>query len=188
MDITPNYGIPYPECDPPRVLDASDVAQFAALAYAADAALDTVYAQAGQDVFNPDSVRMQAATASTTGQDYVPVFTSAPINVGGMADTSTGLIRIVEPGRYSVGAYATSTTTSLSELRIRFLINGAPVSNFQTPGYPVGSSGPFISAYAAAVLTFDDVATLSIQIRHSSSGALTWSNAAALWATQLERF
>lgn len=188
MDTTLNFGIPYPECDPPRVVDASDVAQFAALAYAADAAIDLVYAQAEQDVFNPDSVRMQASTASTTGQDYVPVFTSALVDVGGMADTSTGLIRILEPGRYYVGAYATSTTTSLTALRIRFLINGAPVSNFQTPGYPVGAVGPFISSRAAAVLTFDEAATLSIQVRHSSSGTLTWSTAASLWATQLEAF
>lgn len=188
MDTTVNYGIPYPECDPPRVVDAADVGQIAALAYAADAALDTVYALAEQDVFNPDSVRMQAASVTGTGQDRFPVFTSETFDVGGMSDTGTGVVRLVEPGRYYVGAYTTSTTTSLTQLRIRFLINGSPVSNFQTPGYPVGSGGALIAGYADAVLTVEEPATLSIQIRHSSSGATSWNSAAELWATQLEHF
>lgn len=187
MDTTVNYGIPYPECDPPRVVDATDVGQIAALAYAADAALDTVYALAEQDVFNPDSVRMAAPTVTVTGQNYIPSFTSSLFDVGGMADTTTGVVRIVEPGRYYVGAYATSTT-SLTELRVRFLINGSPVSNFQTPGFSTPMTGSLIAGYANAVLTVEEPATLSIQIRHSSSGATSWSVLAAIWATQLEHF
>lgn len=188
MDTTLNYGIPYPKCDPPRVKDASDVTQIAALAYAADAALDLVYAQAEQEVFNPDSVRMQAASVTATGQDRTPVFTSETFDTGGMADTTTGVVRLVEPGRYYVGAYTTSTTTALTQLRVRFLLNGSPVSNFQTPGYPVGSGGALIAGYADAVLTVEEAATLSIQIRHSSSGATSWNSQAELWATQLEHF
>lgn len=187
MDTTPNYNIPYPECDPPRVMDASDVTQIAALAYAADAALDAVYAQAEQDVFNPDSVRMQAASVTATGQDRTPVFTSETFDTGGMSDTSNGVVQIVEPGRYYVGAY-TISTTSLNELRVRFLINGSPVSNFQTPGFSTPLSGSLIAGYADAVLSFQEPASLSIQIRHSSSGATSWNSTAELWATQLERF
>lgn len=188
MDTTPTYGIPYPECDPPRVKDAADVGQIAALAYAADAALDLVYAQAEQEVFNPDSVRMQAASATATGQDRIPVFTAATFDTGGMSDTSTGVVQIVEPGRYYVGAYTSSTTSTLTQLRVRFLINGAPVSNFQTPGYPTALSGSMIAGYADSVLTFQEPGALSIQIRHSSSGATSWNSTAELWATQLERF
>lgn len=188
MDTTPTYGIPYPECDPPRVKDAADVGQIAALAYAADASLGLVYAQAEQEVFNPDSVRMQAASATTTGQDRIPVFTAATFDTGGMSDTSTGVVQIVEPGRYYVGAYTSSTTSTLTQLRVRFLINGAPVSNFQTPGYPTALSGSMIAGYADSVLTFQEPGALSIQIRHSSSGATSWNSTAELWATQLERF
>ncbi|TRV72590.1 hypothetical protein FKN01_29840 [Streptomyces sp. 130] len=188
MDTTPNYGIPYPECDPPLVKDASTVTQIAALAYAADAALDTVYAQAEQDVFNPDSVRMQAASVTGTGQDRIPVFTSETVDTGGMSDTSTGVVQIVEPGRYYVGAYTSSTTSTLTQLRVRFLINGSPVSNFQTPGYATPLSGSMIAGYADAVLSFQEPVALSIQIRHSSSGATSWNSQAELWATQLEAF
>jgi hypothetical protein len=188
VDITPNYSIPFPECNPPRVKDAADVGQIAALAYAADAALDAVYAQAEQQVFNPDSVRVQAASVTGTGQDRIPVFTAETFDTGGMSDTSNGIVQIVEPGRYYVGAYTASTTSTLTQLRVRFLINGSPVSNFHTPGYATPLSGSMIAGYADAVLTFQEPGTLSIQIRHSSSGATSWNSTAELWATQLEAF
>lgn len=188
MKTTPNYGIPYPECAPPLVQDAAGPEALAALAYAADAALDLVYVQAAQDVFNPDSVRMTAPSASATGQDRFPLFTASVFDVGGMADTSAGVVRIREAGRYYVGAYATSTVVSLTELRVRFLIDGEPVSNFQTPGWNTPMGGALIAGYADAVLTVQEAAALSIQVRHSASGSTTWDCTAQLWATQLMRF
>lgn len=190
MDTTPNYDIPYPECDPPRVLDAADVGQIAALAYAADAALDAVYAQAGEDVFTPDTVRVQSPSVTITGQDYTPLFTAAaPIDIGGMADLTNGVVRILEPGRYWIGTYSSAIASSLIQLRTRILINGSPATNFQTPGYVTGSGGSGVSAAAAtAVLTFQEPATVSVSLRHSASASLSWTTESGIWATQLERF
>lgn len=188
MKTTENYSIPYPECAPPLVEDAAGPEALAALAFAADAALDLVYDQAANDYFNTDSVRMQAGLVTVTGQDYIPLFNSTSFNTGGMADTATGVVRIVEPGRYYVGSMSVSTTTGLTELRNRFLINGAPVSNFQTPGFYTPATGSTVVGYADAVLTFQEAATLSIQVRHSSPGSTSWNVLASLWATQLEHF
>lgn len=189
MGTTENYGIPYPECAPPLRKDASDIADYRDLAEGADEALDVVYAQASDEMFNVDGVRMtmSATVLGFQGQDIYPFFDLASIDLGhGMADTANGVIRILEPGRYWCGTYATLGAVSALQARTRLLIDGLPVTNFQTPSFAVSAS----TAYALnnSVLSFDNPGTLSSHIRHSGGGVLPVDYAARIWAFQLEKF
>ncbi len=187
MGQTPNYAIPYPECDPPLRKDAADAADFRDLAEAADAAMDVVYDQAFDWVFTPDLVRMATAAAVvTTGQTQVPFLNSATYNPSGMADVVNGVIRILEPGRYFCGTFTSATAVALDVLRTRFMIDGAPASNFQTPGQIVQLNT--LAASAQAVLSFTEPANLNVQIRHSASAALSFSYTTSVWAVQWEKF
>lgn len=189
MGTTENYGIPYPECAPPLRKDASDIADYRDLAESADDALDVVYAQASDEMFNADGVRM---TMSTTflgfqGQDIFPFFDLASIDLGhGMADTINGVVRILEPGRYWCGTYCTVTAGVALQARTRVLIDGLPVSNFQTPSFAV--TGTTAHALNNVVLAFDEPGALSSQIRHSGGSVTPVDYAARIWAIQLEKF
>lgn len=190
MGTTQNYGIPYPECAPPLRKDPSDIADFRDLAMAADGALDLVYDQAEEDVFSPDAVRMSTAASvgPVTGQTVTPFYNSVGFGQGnGMTDVINGVIRIVQPGRYLVGVYVSMTATGITSVRSRFTLDGAPVSNFQTPGYPVNLNTATGQATAVLAATREGAA-LSSQGRHSSSAALSYTYTSRIWAVQLQRF
>jgi len=189
MGTTINYGIPYPECDPPLRKDASDIADFRDLAEAVDNALDVIYAEANEFVFAPDTVRLATGAAvAAVGQNLIPFYNvNSFSNDPNMADLTNGVIRIVEPGRYWVGAYASLVALGMASPRIRFLLNGASVSNFQTPGIVIDANTA--TCQSAAVLSVTQPnAALGTQVRHSASAALAYTYTSRIWATQLEKY
>lgn len=190
MGQTPNYALPYPECDPPLRKDAADVIQLEQLATAIDDAVTGLYDQANNVLFAPDSCRMSmTAGVATTGQNVTPFLNSASFdNTPGavMADTANGLIQLVEPGRYWIGAYSLLTSATELSARMRFLLGGVPVSNFQSPSAIYSS--PSAYCYANAVLSVDAPTQLQVAIRHSASAALSWTYATRLWAVQMLRY
>lgn len=190
MGTTLNYNIPYPECAPPLRKDASDIADFRDLAMAADTALDGVYDQAFDWVFTPDAVRMTTAASvgPVTGQNVIPFYGSSSIAQGnGMNDISAGVIRIVEPGRYWIGAYISMTAATMSQTRVRFLINGVPESNFQSPGQ-VNNTNTATGQACAVLAVTQPNSTLQTQGRHSGTAALSYTYTSRIWAVQLEKF
>lgn len=189
MGTTTNYGIPYPECDRPLRADASDIADFRDLAVAVDSALDVVYEQGRNDVFAPDTVRLATGAAvAGLGQNFNPFFNiNSFSNNLGMVDTTNGVIRIVEPGRYWVGGYCAVTALGMASPRLRFLLNGAAVSNFQTPGIIIDASTATCQTSVMLTITQENAA-LGMQVRHSASAALAYTSTARIWALQLQRF
>jgi hypothetical protein len=187
---TINYALPYPECDPPLRKDAADVAQMRDLAVAIDTAVTGLYDDAANALFSPDTCRMSmTAGVATTGQNVTPFLNSASFdNTPGavMADTGNGLIQLVEPGRYWIGAYCLLTSATELSARMRFLFNGAPVTNFQSPSAIYSS--PSAYCYANAVLSVDAPTQLQVAVRHSASAALSWTYQARLWAVQMLRY
>lgn len=191
MGQTPNYQIPYPECAPPLRVDASDIADMRDLAVAADTALDGVYDLAGELVFTPDAVRMSTAASvgPVTGQTFIPVYGASSISQNnGMADINHGWINLVEPGRYWIGAYASLTAATISQPRMRFLLNGAPASNYQTPGQIATASNTATCQSQVVLATNTANVALSTQVKHSSSAALSYTYTSRIWAVQLMRY
>lgn len=190
MGLTPNYDIPYPECAPPLREDASDVADMRDLAEAADTALSGVYDLATELVFNPEAVRVSTAASvgPVTGQNVTPFYNLISFQRGtGMADITNGWVVLPEPGRYWIGAFAQLTAAGIASPRLRFLFNGAPVTNFQTPG--IIASGNTATAQSQVVLATNNPGTvLQAQVRHSSSAALSYTYTSRLWVLQLQRY
>lgn len=190
MGQTPNYQIPYPECAPPLREDASDIADMRDLAVAADTALGDVYADAEQLVFMPDAVRMSTpvSVGPVTGQNITPNYNTLSFGQGnGMSDMANGWVNLVEPGRYWIGAYASLTAAAMVQPRIRFLLNGAPASNFQTPGIIV--SGTTATCQAQVVLATNTAnVRLQTQVRHSAPAATSFTYTSRIWALQLLRY
>lgn len=190
MGQTINYGLPYPECDPPLRKDSSDVIQFQQLATAIDDAVQGLYDDASEVLFHPDTARMSmAAGVATTGQNVTPFLNSVTFdNTPGalMADTANGLIQILEPGRYWVGSYSLLTSATELSARMRFLYDGQPVTNFQSPSAIYTASTAY--CYAHAVLSTDVPVQLQVAIRHSASAALSWTYATRLWAVQMLKY
>jgi hypothetical protein len=191
MGQTPNYHIPYPECAPPLLKDASDIADMRDLAVAADTALAGVYDLAEELVFSPDAVRLltAASVGPVTGQNVTPLYNTVSfVNGSGMNDITNGVVRLVEPGRYWVGAYASLTAATISQPRIRFTFNGTPVTLFQTPG-AIAVAANTATCEAQAVLSSTTPNTaLSTTIRHSSLASLSYTYTSRIWAIQLEKY
>jgi hypothetical protein len=189
MGTTPNYDIPYPECDRPLREDASNIADFRDLAEAVDDALDVVYAQAAQEVFNPAVCRMATGAAvAAVGQNLTPFYNITSVtNDLNMYDVVNGVIRIIEPGRYWVGTYTSLTALGMASPRARFLLNGASVSNFQTPGIVIDSNTATCQASAVISVT-QASAAFSSGVRHSASAALAYTYTSRIWCLQLEAY
>lgn len=188
MGTTDNYAIPWPECDPPLRKDASDIADYRDLAEAADAAFDVVYDQASDQVFNVDAARMgMSAPVTTTGQNVYPFFNTSIVDIGdNLTDVQNGVIQIREPGRYWCGTHANLVSATAMTGRTRLLINGSPVTNFQSPSIIVTPSNAH--CLMNVVISFTTPSTLSSQIRHSASTALSFDYRASIWAFQIEKF
>lgn len=190
MGQTANYQIPYPECAPPLRQDASDIADMRDLAVAADTALAGVYDLAGELVFTPDAVRMSTASSvgPVTGQTLTPVYTTISFHQGnGMADLDHGWINLVEPGRYWVGTYTSLTAATISQPRTRFLLGGAPVSNYQTPG-AIAAANTATCQAQAVLSTREPNTALQAQVKHSSASSLSYTYTSRIWVVQLMRY
>lgn len=190
MDQTPNRGYPFPECDPPLTKDASDIIQLAQLANAVDADVQSVYDRASDTVVRPDAARMSmtAAIASTDVGDLTPFFNSRTIDTTGssMTPLAEGLIRLPEPGWYSVGAYAEFVSTTYLGLRICFTQNGLQASSYSTQA-EIGQGNAQIAHHSAEIFAPTANNTVSITMRIGASSA-SYTYAARIWASQVVKF
>lgn len=180
MDQTATYGFPYPECDPPLVKDAADIAQMRDLAEAIDTAVQGVYDTAHDTLIRPDSARMSADTVTSTSAQMTTVYNNFQFNTrAGLADTAAGVLRIQESGWYLCGHFATSTSVGTEQLSIRFLKNGSFFGNWSSPGSRASKS---IAMTEVVRLNAGDTLTTTI-INWDGTTGWTWTS--RIWCTQI---
>lgn len=182
MDTTPNLELPYPQCEPPLVRDASDIEQFRDLAEAADREVQELNDAITDRLIRPDACRLlnNVAFVSTLAENVVPMdaisFDNQPGNA--MSDLVNGGIRIVTTGWYLVGAGVVSTVATDVQTRARFLVNGDPVTNFQGPSGLVTAGQQNLAIEDQVPMVAGDLLTL--QTRNGAPGTSV-SYAAVLW-------
>ena len=138
MDTTENLGLPYPQCDPPLVKDASDIEQMRDLAEAIDTAVGVFANEIQEQLVRPPACRMLnlVAYVSTLADNTIPMDAQSFDNTPGstMLDAVAGVIRIPVDGWSLCGNWVRSTVATDVQTRSRFIVNGDPATNFQGPG------------------------------------------------------
>lgn len=183
MDTTP-LGFPYPECDPPRVKDLSDIGQLRALAEAVDTTVQQVADDLDAQLITPLAARMRqsVATAWPAGT-ATPILDQVIFASPGMGDTTAGGIRITSRGWYMIGTYTLVIIGSGTELQARPIL-----FRNQSLLVPHGDRAQLVTATAedpylstTALLEVGDLIT----VRIGTTGAAGFSTTAHLWAIQL---
>lgn len=167
MDVTENYGFPYPVCDPPLVKDASDITHLKNLADAVDAEAALLEGEFLADLIRPDACRMSGAAIVTNAADVQPFFNSATFDntVGGaMTDTAAGDIAILRTGWYIVGGWWNVTTAVDIQPRLYFTVDGVVTGNSQGPSGPPGVVEQYVSH--ESIFRLDAGSHLSSFLRH----------------------
>ena len=181
MKTTDCLALPYPECAPPLVKDASDIEQFRDLALATDAAVQALADSVSENLRNPDSASMFGTRAST-GQDVTHFYPTVDFDNANMGDTNADLIRIQEDGWYMCGGWVQANSTSLPNsigLRVEPIVNGDPITSRQGPGQPaVGDE--FVSWVDMLFLRAGDA--LQAMSHHTASSALNVTYISRIWA------
>lgn len=141
MKETECLGLPYPECAPPLVKDASDIEQFRDLAFATDAAV------AAYDARLTDTLTAPPACALTGGVNIAgnlvnQFYAVLEFDTGGMFDPDFDGIRIQEDGWYMIGGSLrlSGFAPTVTNLRIEPTLNGDEFSSRQGPGFSWSSS------------------------------------------------
>jgi hypothetical protein len=181
MDTTDCLALPYPECDPPLTEDASDIAQFRALAEATDAAVQAYADDLDDTLLSPDAAAMTGGS-NTAGQDVIHAITVLQFeNTPGMADTLAGGIRIPKDGWYMVGGYvrASISPPTVVNMRVEPLVNGDTVSSRQGPGFHNVSSE---DVTWTDVLFMREGDLLNVMTHHTGSSATVITYTTRLWA------
>lgn len=191
MKATPERGYPYPECDPPLTKDASDIIQLRNLATAVDTDVQAIYDRAADAVVLPDSARsaMSASVSDTlTPADISPFFGARTFDTSPglrMTPTTEGIMRLIEPGWYSVGAYALFTSATYLGLRIRFDIDGVAATSF-CPQAEIGLGNVQAAGHTAEIFNPSGNVELSLVCRLGAAAA-SYSYTARIWAVQTVR-
>ena len=182
MDTTP-LGFPYPECDPPRVKDISDIGQLKDLAEAIDGAVQTIADDLNDQLVIPLGARMrQAAPVASLGNVVDPFLDQTVFASPGMADLVSGGIRITQRGWYLVGTYSLVAIAAGTEINSNTAIlrNGSLLTHFGIASRLVtaASQDPYVSTVAQ--LEVGDL--LRPRSRHSGPGATAYTTTAHMWA------
>lgn len=138
MDTTECLGLPYPQCDPPLVKDASDIEQFRDLAEATDAAVQEFDDQLTDTLTAPPAA---AATggSNTAGTEVNQFYSVLEFDNAGLWDSVLDGFTIQEDGWYKVGGHViiSGFDPNTVNLRVDPLRNGDPWSSRQGPGFAV---------------------------------------------------
>lgn len=139
MDTTECLGIPYPQCEPPLIKDASDIIQFKALADVVDTAVDALADQLDEQLLTVDAVNVTGTVVTNDGF-VTHFFQNTPsFDNGGLYDANKDLVVIKKDGWYAVGGWVSASSAILPashNMRINPVVNGLTVSARQGPGQP----------------------------------------------------
>lgn len=182
MDKTDCLELPYPECNPPLVKDASDIAQFRDFAFAVDAAVQALSDSLTTTLLQPPAI-VVTGTTTTTGRDIVQPLVFSPLyDNANMYNASAALIRIPEDGWYMVGGYVRTDQQNIGT-RAQVVVNGDLVSAWQGPGRNHLNSGDSLNWNDVIFLREgDQITTIT---RHSAAVGLSVLYTTVMWAYQV---
>lgn len=138
MDKTDCLELPFPECRPPLVKDASDILHFKNLADAVDVAVDGLANTLDDQLLTVDAANV-SGTVVTDATRVTHFFSGFTLDNGGMFDPGRGVIRPQKDGWYAVGGWVSASHANLPaacDLAIQPLVNGLTVTALQGPGQP----------------------------------------------------
>ena len=183
MDTTP-LGLPYPECDPPRVKDLSDAGQIRALAEAADGIVQTISNDLTAELISPRGARMResVATAWPAGTAN-PNLNQTIFASAGMGDTTAGGIRITKTAWYLVGMFSLVLAGSGTEVSARpnILRNGSNMVSYGDVGQQVTATAGDVYVSTTVLLNAGDL----LKVRIATNGAAAYTTTSHLWALEL---
>lgn len=189
MGLTTDWGLPFPECDPPLRKDAGDVAQIRDLAEAVDTDVQSLYDSAYDLLIRPDACRMSVSTTQTSGAGQIAIrpfydvvtFDNTPGAV--MTDTAAGVIRIVDPGVYLCGAWFSTVFATNQGMRAKFLKDGVLAANPHGTSNIITANTAYLSI--CQTLRFQQPAALSTEM--TAQAATTWAITSRIWAVQIAK-
>lgn len=139
MNKTDCLDLPYPECNPPLVKDASDIIHFKNLADAVDTVVNEFATTLDDQLLTIDAINV-SGTVAVNDPRVDHFFNVAPsFDNGGMYDAARMVIRPQKDGWYAVGGWVSGTHASLpasATIRVEPLVNGLTVSARQGPSHP----------------------------------------------------
>lgn len=183
MDTTP-LGFPYPECDPPRVKDLSDVGQLRALAEAVDGVVGEIATDLTDQLISPLAARMRESVASAWSPGTAnPALNQVIFASTGMGDTGAGGIRITRTGWYLVGMYALVIVGSGTEVNARPMIlrNGSNMLSYGDLGVQVTVTAGDVYLSTTAQLTAGDL----LRPRIATNGADSFTVTSHMWVLEV---
>ncbi|MEU2510361.1 hypothetical protein ABZ621_37525 [Streptomyces sp. NPDC007863] len=183
MDTTP-LGFPYPECDPPRVKDLSDIGQLRALAEAVDGVVQQIATDLNDQLVAPRAARMRESVASAWSPGTAnPTLNQVIFASTGMGDTGAGGIRITRTGWYLIGMYALVIVGTGTEVNARptILRNNANLLSFGDVGVQVTATAGDVYLSTTAELTAGDL----LRPRIATNGADSFTVTSHMWALEV---
>lgn len=183
MDVTPCLELPFPQCDPPLTKDASDIEQFRDLAFATDDAVQELDDEITDTLTAPDAVYMEGGQ-NAAGNDVVHGLNGfVNFDTAGMADTVADRIVIQQDGWYMFGgsAYMNTTAGSSNGMRVDPLLNGAPFTARQGPGWSLITE--YVNWVDVAFFRAGD--QLNLMTHHFGSAVTVFSYNVDMWALQI---
>lgn len=182
MDTTECLGLPFPECRPPLVKDASDIEQFRDLAEAVDAEVQELDDALTATLFEPPAVKMSGGQ-TVAGSDIVHFPAVIVFDNAGMANTTLDGISIQQDGWYMIGGWVRrGPGPTVADLRVEPLLNGDPFTSRQGPGYANTSTED---------VTWTDVGFfragdfLNFMTHHTGNPATSFNYTHQMWALQV---
>lgn len=141
MKTTECLGLPYPECQPPLVKDASDIEQFRDLAEATDAAVQAFDDRLTETLTAPPACALLGGN-NIAGQLVNQFYSSAEFDTGNLFDPDFDGIRIQEDGWYMIGGSVrlSGFAPTVTNLRVEPTLNGDEFSSRQGPAFSSSSS------------------------------------------------
>lgn len=190
MGLTTDWGLPYPECNPPLRKDAGDIAQVRDLAEAMDEDVQGLYDDAYDQLIRPDAVRMSVAGTQTSGagqiafRPFYDVSTFDNTPGASMTDTVNGVIQIREPGVYLCGTWCSTVFATNQGMRVKFLKDGVLAANPHGTSNIISANTAYMSA--AQTLRYQQPGTLGTEL--TAQAGTTWAVTSRIWALQLVKF
>ncbi|TXS16346.1 hypothetical protein EAO70_12980 [Streptomyces sp. adm13(2018)] len=192
MKTTETYGFPYPECDPPKVKDSSQISQLRALAVAVDEEVERVVNVAERDLIHPAAARFAIATLPVVASGTLesPVFDTTVYSINWGPSPAlvpvTGGVRISTPGWYLIGCHALVTSATAAVLpMVRITLNGSPASSWSAVAGNYGVGNGRLASLSAVPLSLVEGDIIRMEIQHVAAGTPVWDYRPHLWAVRL---
>ena len=186
MDVTENYGFPYPECDPPLVKDSAQIAQLGVLARDIDAEVERLDILSASQVRHPPGARVITAALvnATTDILVTPVFDQTVFENNWNAALQGGGLQVYETAWWLVGAHASADSAAAIQIQVRVTVDGVPATSWGNPGSTYSTIFQ-LASLGMVPLRINANSIIRMEIKHSTAGSPAWNYRPHLWAQKL---